>query len=247
MKKLLFLCIIMVLFACMTQEQVKAKPAGDERIVQTYVNCSIIIEDYIKTQNGLYGLVKQYNGNLTNFDFNQQNGSGNATVQINPDKVSSFLSDMKALGQLESTNFSTSDYTNDYHTYKKRLDAYQKFSDICPRVIDKLNLSGDDRTFLQGELSQLVNSQISSIKSSMTGYEQYNNYTQVSIQIKYTQSGQNQSGVQIDKAMEIKVPGEQNKSILNNSGLVILFVLIIGNIFLTLYLLNKIKKNPNFS
>lgn len=245
MKKLLFLCIIM--FLCMTKDQVKAKPLSDERIVQTYVNCSIIIDDYIKTQNSLYGLVKQYNGNLTNFDFNQQNRSGNATVQINPDKISSFLSDLKTLGQIESTNFSSSDYTNDYHTYKKRLEAYQKFYDMCPGVIERLSLSRDDRIFLQGELSQLVNSQISSIKSSMTGYEQYNNYTQVSLQIKYVQSGQNQPGVQIDKAMEVRIPGEQNKSILNNSGLVILFVLIIGNIFLTLYLLNKIKKSPNFS
>jgi predicted ribosome-associated RNA-binding protein Tma20 len=118
---------------------------------------------------------------------------------------------------------------------------------MCPGVIERLSLSRDDRIFLQGELSQLVNSQISSIKSSMTGYEQYNNYTQVSLQIKYVQIGQNESGIQIDKAMEVRVPGEQNKSILNNSGLVILFVLIIGNIFLTLYLLNKIKKSQNFS
>ncbi len=244
MKKIIFLCIVLLL--CVTY--VQAKPVSDERIVQTYVNCSIIIEDYVKTQNGLYGLVKQYNGNLTNFDFNQQNGAGNATVRINPDKVSSFLSDMKILGQVENTNFSTSDYTNDYYTYKKRLDAYTKFSDICPRVIEKLNLSGDDRVYLQGELSQLVNSQISSIKSSLTSYEQYNNYTQVSIQLRYARNGQGQSGIQVDKTVEIKVPGQENKSIMmNNPGLIILFVLIISNIFLTLYLLNKIKKNPHFS
>jgi len=243
MKNLVFLCMVFLL--CITY--VQAKPVSDEKIVQTYVNCSIIIEDYVKAQNGLYGLVKQYNGNLTNFDFNQQNGSGNATVQLNPDKVSSFLSDMKILGQIENTNFSSSDYTNDYHTYKKRLDAYTKFSDICPRVIEKLNLSGDDRIYLQGELSQLMNSQISSIKSSMASYEQYNNYTQISIQIRYARNGQGQAGIQIDKTAEIKLPGEQNKSIINNPGLIILFVLIISNIFLTLYLLNKIKKNPHFS
>ncbi|MEQ8191824.1 MAG: DUF4349 domain-containing protein [Candidatus Eremiobacterota bacterium] len=241
MKKLVFLC--MVLLLCVTC--VHAKPVSEGRIVQTYVNCTIIIEDYIKTQNGLYGLVKQYNGNLTNFDFNQQNGTGNATVQINPDKLSSFLSDMKILGQIESTNFSTSDYTNDYYNYKKRLEAYKKLSDIYPPVIEKLNLSGDDRIYLQGELSQLVNSQISSLKNSMAGYEQYNNYTQVSIQIRYARNGQGQCGIQIDKTSEIKVPAE--KSILNNSGLIILFVLITGNIFLTLYLLNKIKKSPHFS
>ena len=243
MKKLVFLCIVLVL--CITY--VQAKPVNEEKIVQTYVNCSIIIEDYIKTQNSLYGLVKQYNGELTNFDFNQQNGSGNATVRLNPDKVSSFLSDMKILGQMENTNFSTSDYTNDYYTYKKRLDAYTKFSNICPGVIEKLNLSGDDRIYLQGELSQLINSQISSIKSSMAGYEQYNNYTQVSIQLRYARNGQSQSGIQIDKTAEFKVPVQENKSIMNNTGLIILFVLIISNIFLTLYLLNKIKKTPHFS
>jgi hypothetical protein len=249
-KNLLLLCFLLFLTmqtpAFADSVPVNQNPGGNEKIVQTYVNCSIIIEDYSRVQNVLYGIARQYNGEITNFNFNQQSNSGNATVQINPDKINSFLSDLKALGQIESTSFSTSDYTNEYNNYKKRMQIYQKFSNMYPQVIEKLDLSRDEKVLLQSEMTQHINSQITSLKSSMASYEKYNTYTQISIQLRYSKGEKNQFVETERKNINGTVPQDLHKS-LGNSGLIIIFVLIIGNALLTLYLLNKIKKNPNFS
>ena len=257
-KNLLFIFTLTAVII-ITTALAMANPGGDSnqdegvKVIRTYYNVSIIIKDHTEAQNTLCNIVKQYGGNLTNFNFNLQNNSGNASVQINPEKVNSFLKELEQMGEIESSNLSTSDYTNSYYEYKRKLYAYEKFYGMYQDVIAQSDLSKEDKRFLDGEISQLINSQINSMRSSMESYAQYDNYSEISIQLRYGdnyQPGTTNNTPQEDMVIikkdlrdtpETKASADRNFYLMT----IVVFILFLTNIIVTYCLLKNRKKDQS--
>jgi len=254
MRKILFfvsllLIVISVISLPLFASQEKPGQEQVEKIMRTYFNVSISVADPTKAQNTLYDLVRQYNGNLTNYNFDLQNNSGNASIQIPSDKVNSFLSDLKSVGQIKSSNLSTSDYTGSYYEYKRKLEAFEKFHKMYQQVIEESDLPQEEKLFLQGELSQLINSQITSYKSSVDSYAAYNDTTEISLQLTggetKIETGQEQpqadmviTSIDDRDTPETKASSDRNFYIMT----ITVYVLFLLNIIVSYYLFNKSRK-----
>jgi len=236
------LCIYTTLFMLIiTGLAMGAGQNGNEKIMQTYVNCTLVIQDHISAQKTLYDIVRQYKGNIRSYNFDQKNNSGSSSISISSDKINDFLNDIKKVGQIENSNFSSSDYTSSYYEYKRKLEAFQKLYELQHSMIDKMDISKEDKVFLEGELSNLINSQIASMKSSLESYKNYQNYTEVSIQLHYAVPA-NQMNNPSNCGIRTDVKPESKPFSWNNTALIPLYLLFMVNIFLTYFLFTKYKK-----
>ena len=62
-----------------------------KRVIQTYVNATIITQDMKQAVRKLQEVVRQYNGLIQNMSSDSNNMTGSATIQIPPDRAASFL------------------------------------------------------------------------------------------------------------------------------------------------------------
>jgi hypothetical protein len=213
----------------------------NRRIFQTNINATIITQDFNKSAKKLGDLVKQYNGILMNYSSDSNNTSANATIQIPPDKAASFISELGLLGEIQSQNMSTSDYTNSYREYARKIKLYEHLSQVpFDRIFPSSELTRDEKAAMQAEFANMIRSQLESFRNSLASYENYGKYAQCSV---YFRRNESQSS-HVVRATPMAVVDEGEKKQKSDLPMVLLYLALVLNFLLIYFLYKKINKTP---
>jgi hypothetical protein len=215
----------------------------NRRILQVNINATIITQDFNKSAKKLSDLVKQYNGTLMNYSSDSNNTSANATIQIPPDKATSFMSELGLLGDIQSQNMSTSDYSTSYKEYARKIKLYEHLSQVpFDRIFPTAELTKDERAAMQAEFANMLRSQLESYRNSLTSYEQYGKYTQCSVYFRKPESKMQASGS--FTVTPVAVANEGEKKPKSELPMTLISLALILNFLLIYFLYRKINKTP---
>ncbi|MDQ7822317.1 MAG: DUF4349 domain-containing protein [Candidatus Eremiobacteraeota bacterium] len=241
---------IMLFFFCISACQVPAALEAEaskprKRVVQTYINATVIASDLPTAAGRLTDMVKQHKGILSNLNIDDNSASGNASIQIPTAAVSSFLSDLKQVGRLQSQSMSTSDYSQSYDEYSRKLKAYELLAKASREgLFSRIEISDVERPILEAEFANLLKDQITSCRSSLRNYDNYGDNANVSIALKGTGQGHavQQDRINVTEVKEIvreKAPSDMPAS----SAIVIaLCVMLVAALLYLVVLYRKVQQ-----
>jgi hypothetical protein len=213
-----------------------------QRILQTYVNATIISNDLRKVSSKLNDIVRQYNGTITNMSFSKNEDSGSATIQIPTEKAASLMSEINQLGVVESQSLSTSDYTQSYDETYRKLKTYEALANVnVDKLFAGMNIPREDMAAFKSEFESMITNQMKSYRSSMESYLNYGKYAQVSINFRRAE-GSNQQPISTQCVQEISQKSSGGDS--NASIVIPLYAAVLLNFFLLYLLYRQIKKSP---
>jgi hypothetical protein len=250
MKKIRFLALLSLLciFTIMPVYPSPREGSGQEgrpkRVLQTYLNATLVVTDMRKSAAKLQEIVRQYNGTIQNMSADSNNMSGSATVQIPPDKATAFMGELSALGEIQNQSLSTSDYTNQCEDYARKLKVYKALAQIPPeKIFATINLPESDKTMIHTEFQTMVRSQIESCRSSLTSYERYGDFAQVSLSFRKQDRSQPclSTGVPTH-AMTVQV--EEKKGGNEGALITLISIAVAVNFIFLLVLYRKIMRSP---
>lgn len=223
---------------------------GQKRLLQKNYNVTIATDDFSKASRRLAEIVNQYDGNAMNqsINFNRNDNSGSASLQIPANKAPSFMNELGKLGTIENQNISTSDYTATFREMAAKVRLYEAMSQMN---LDSLsaasNLSPEEKRLFREEFLTMVNNQLRSYRSSMESYRNYGENAQISINFRRIERAEsannsnNQPGRKADGSFTVsETPLTSNYLIL----FALLFILVFANSTFLLIIYRQMKRTP---
>jgi len=246
--KIKVLLVLLISFLTLSPAFAAAKAAeGQEkktkRVVQTYVNATIITSDMKQSVRKLQEVVRQYNGMIQNMSSDSNTTTGSATIQVPPDRAASFLAELSALGEVQNQSMSTSDYTNSCEEYTRKLKVYQMLSRVPPeKLFASISIPENEKALIQNEFQAMIRSQIESCRSSLQSYERYGDFAQVSLSFRRGDQVQQVRRGQPVPAMTVQV--EEKKSGNENALITLIFIAVAVNFIFLVAMYRKIQRSP---
>lgn len=158
-----------------------------DKFEQQRVNLTLSVDSMAVAADQVREVADQFDAQVQNLNINPENGSGNVTLRLAPDNISSAVLRLTGLGRLQNQSQSSNNFASSVEQYESRIKAFRALSQIpVDKQFDKL--PAGSREFVRSEYATWVNGQITNSISNLQSYEEQSKYAEIYINFNAPQS-----------------------------------------------------------